>query len=211
MQITANLTTRPMSSGVRPGEASNDQPVDQVLASFCKPPALLSPVGGARGWSEASLNESAQEFVKSRLGEDTDFGSLEGGNCGLTAYVLPENKARAVLNAAQEMYPGSEEFQAASFDSARQRMFGVLVSEDEPKLYVCLQNRSDGSCVVISDIGFVGGCCSSSISEKTQEALVPAASEKDREDDWEFLSGALAGSEPLNLGEEAGRPFWWQN
>ena len=52
--------------------------------------------------------------------------------------------------------------------------------------------------------------CTDSLSEKTQEALVPAASGKDREDDWEFLNGALTDTTPLELGSEAGQPFWWR-
>lgn len=171
---------------------------------------MIRPLGAPQGWSEASLNDSASDWVKSQVGEDNDFGALDGGNCGLTAYVLPEAKAQAVLTAAKEMYPGAADFQAANFDNSKQRMLGVLVSEDEPKLFVCLQNRADGSCKVLNDIGFVGGMCSDSLSPAAQQALVPAESGKDREDDWEFLNGALTDSQPLDLGEEAGKPFWWR-
>ena len=191
--------------------AQDDKCRDCVFASVCKPEGLMTrPIGAKPGWSDASLNDSAQDFVKSQVGEETPFGTLDAGNCGLTAYVIPSDKAQAVAAAAKEMYPGAKDFQALNFDPAKQRMVGVLVSEDEPKLFVCTQNRADGQCQVINDIGFVGGMCTDSLSEGTMEALVPAASGKDREDDWEFLSGALEGSQPLNLGEEAGQPFWWK-
>lgn len=189
-------------------QEGNDKCKDCVFASICKPEGLMTrPIGAPTGWSESSLNDSAGDFVKSQADK---FGGLDGGNCGLTAYVLPDDKAKAVLSAAKEMYPGAADFQAASYNPASQRMFGILESEDEPKLHICLQNRADGSCKVINDIGFVGGMCLDSISPATQEALVPQASGLDREDDWNFLTGALTNSKPLELGDEAGRPFWWQ-
>lgn len=211
MQIQCSPSNPVRRTSLPQVQEQNDKCRDCVFASVCKPEGLMTrPMGAPQGWSEASLNDSANEWIKSQLGDETDFGTLDGGNCGLTAYVLPEAKANAVLTAAKEMYPGADNFQAASFDNSKQRMLGVLVSEAEPKLFVCLQNRADGSCKVLNDIGFVGGMCTDSLSENTQEALVPAASGKDREDDWEFLNGALTDASPLELGDEAGRPFWWR-
>jgi hypothetical protein len=169
------------------------------------------PAGVGFGWSENALNDSATQFVKDNAtGEDSKFGSMDGANCGLTAYVVPQEKAEALVSATKEMYPGSKEFQSLNYDPAQQRLVGVLVSEDEPRLFLCVQSKADGSCKISDDFSFVGSGASESLSAKTQEALVPAASGKDREDDWEFLSGALAGSKPLDLGSEAGSPFWWQ-
>ncbi|MBS2037162.1 hypothetical protein JST97_19400 [bacterium] len=211
MQIQCSPSNPVLRTALPQLQGQEDKCKDCVMASLCKPEGLMvRPLGAPSGWSEASLNDSASDFVKSQVGEDATFGSLDGGNCGLTAYVLPEDKAKAVLSAAKEMYPGAADFQAASYDPAKQRMLGVLVSEDEPKLFVCLQSRADGSCKVINDIGFVGGMCSSDLSPATQEALVPADSGLDREDDWNFLTGALTDSKPLELGEEAGTPFWWK-
>ena len=80
---------------------------------------MTRPVGAPQGWSEASLNDSASDWIKSQVGDEKDFGTLDGGNCGLTAYVFPEAKAQAVLTAAKEMYPGAKDFQAASFDNSK--------------------------------------------------------------------------------------------
>ncbi|MFN8610813.1 MAG: hypothetical protein U0931_24945 [Vulcanimicrobiota bacterium] len=211
MQIQCSPSNPVRRAALPQLQERTDQCQDCVFASVCKPEGLMTrPVGAPAGWSESSLNDSATDFVKSQLGEEAPFGTLDGANCGLTAYVLDSDKGQAVLAAAKEMYPGAADFQAATFNPGKQRMFGVLVSEDEPKLFVCLQNRADGSCQVINDIGFVGGMCLDSLSPKTLETLVPADSGLDREDDWNFLTGALTGSKPLELGEEAGRPFWWQ-
>lgn len=211
MQIQCSPSNPVFRTALPQAQGQDDKCKDCVLSSVCKPEGLMMrPIGATHGWSEASLNDSASDFVKSKVGEDATFGFLDGGNCGLTAYVLPEDKAQAVLAGAKEMYRGDAEFQAANFNPASQRMLGVLVSEDEPKLFVCLQNRSDGSCKVVSDFGFVGAGCCDNLSPATQEALLPADSGLDREDDWNFLTGALTGSKPLDLGEEAGKPFWWQ-
>ncbi len=132
---------------------------------------MTRPVGAPQGWSEASLNDSASDWIKSQVGDEKDFGTLDGGNCGLTAYVFPEAKAQAVLTAAKEMYPGAKDFQAASFDNSKQRMVGVLVSEDEPRLYVCLQSRADGSCKVLRTISDSWAVCAPTPSPRRPRKL----------------------------------------
>ena len=209
MQIQCSPSNPIRRTALPQAQGQDDKCKDCVFASVCKPEGLLiRPLGAPTGWSEASLNESASDFIKSQAGEDTQFGAVDGGNCGLTAYTLPDDKAQAVLNAAKELYPGSPEFKASSFNPANQRMVAVLQSHDEPHLFVCLQSRQDGSCKVLDDINFVDAGADS-LSPAIQDALLPADSGLDREDGWNFLTGALTGSKPLELGEGAGEPYWW--
>lgn len=172
-------------------------------------PMMTAPITASKGWSEASLNDSARDFVLARTGPDTEFGEVDGGNCGLTAYVLPDDKARLMDRATKEMCPGAETFQNLQFDPASQRMVVVMISEPEPRLFLCTQERASGDCKVHDEFKFLDGN-GSMLSDATQEALIPASSGIDRDDDWNFQDAALAGSTPLDLGENAGRPFWWR-
>ena len=195
----------PTQNSTGPQDGHSGQVAVGALGTIPRPAKIGS------GWSEDSLDASAADFVKNLASqEDSVVGSLDANNCGLTAYVVAPDKAEAVLSAGKEMYPGSQEFQALSYNPAQQRLLGVLVSEDEPQLYLCVQNRADGQCTLSDSLGFVGGGCCDTLSPQTAETLVPEASGKDREDDWEFLTGALTGAKPLDLGSEAGQPFWWQ-
>lgn len=170
------------------------------------------PIGTPGGWSEDSLNQSAANFILSKTGEDDDslFGSVDGGNCGLSAYIIPENKASALLQAGKEIYHGSQAFKFSNYDPAKQRMIGVLTSEDEPKMFICLQSKANGSSMILDEINFAGIDFANTLSPAVQEALVPQSSGLDRSDDWNFLVGSLQNSQALNLGGEEDHSFWWK-
>ena len=150
------------------------------------------------------LDQPAVEFIKMQATEDGPFGSIDGGNLGLSAYRLSPPTATRLLAAAKEICPGSRPLQSARFDPTRQQMLAVLTSDDEPHVHIAMQSKSDGACQIIGDVNAV---YFPDLPEERFQEIFPRVS---RDADWDGCLTSLFSKESyLSLGDGAAERLWW--
>lgn len=153
---------------------------------------------------QARLEALAVDQIQKRATEDSDFGTVDGGNRGLCAYSLSAGKSKALLSLARDLYPGARELKSFQFNSNTTQMLAVLTSEDEPHIHLVPQSKSNGSCgTPVVDINVVD---LSSADADLFEAACPGA---DVEDWGSAMTGIFQKERHLNLGEGSAEHLWW--
>lgn len=161
-------------------------------------------VAGGNTLSPGKLDALAVEHIQKNAGDDSDFGSIDGGNRGLTAYSLSAGKTKELLTLARDLYPGARELKAYQFNPNTTNMVAVVTSEDEPHIHLCPQSKSSGQVgKAVIDLNVVD---LSSGSEEAFQAACPAA---DPEDWGSAMTAIFEKQRHLNLGEGSAEHLWW--
>jgi hypothetical protein len=152
----------------------------------------------------AKLDAMAVDFVQRNATEDSDFGTVDGNNCGLTAYSLSAGKSKALLSLARDIYPGAKELKKFQFNPSSQNLVAVVTSEDEPHIHLVPQSKASGACSpAIVGLNVVDLC---SAQPELFEAACPGA---DPEDWGSAMTGIFAKERHLKLGEGSADASWW--
>jgi hypothetical protein len=159
-------------------------PGSWFYAGLANLPAVVTPATVAP-LSRAELEQSLVEFVKANAGDDRLFPNLDGGNCGLHAFLLDGKAATRLINTA--VAAGGA---ATPFDPARHVALGVLDTGDEPILHAFLVDRATGTAREVgSGMNFV---------DALDPDLIPGANG----DGFRACYLLLEGSKALRLGGE---------
>lgn len=154
--------------------------------------------------SQARLDNAAVEAIKSLATEDSDIGTVDGGNRGLCAYSLSAQSGLALLAVAKDMYPGSKSLQSYQHNSASTGLIAVLTSEDEPHIHLFPQSKTQGSLgQEIIDINTVD---LTSADESLYQKAFPDAP---TDDSWEAMTAFFKKERHLDLGEGSAEHLWW--
>lgn len=167
---------------------------------------MTAPTTGISSTSlpTAKLDAMAVDYIKQNATEDSDFGTVDGGNMGLTAYSLSPSKSKALLSAAKDIYPGAKELKGFQFNSNTTNLVAVIKSEDEPYVYLCPQSKSTGACGVT-----VIGINSVDLTSANEELFQAACPGADQEDWGSALTGIFSKERHLKLGEGSADHLWW--
>lgn len=168
----------------------------------------LNSAGSAQNSSlpAGKLATAAVDSIKSMATEDSDIGTVGGGNRGLSAYLLSPKAGRSILAVAKDLYPGSKTLKAYKHNPASTNLVAVLTSEDEPRVHLFPQSKTTGSLggevtsINVNDLLDVDG-------DVFQEAF-PGASQ---DYDWTGAMSSFFGKEKhLDLGPGSAKHLWWK-
>ncbi len=161
-------------------------------------------VAGGNTLSNSKLDAMAVEHVQKNATEDSDFGTIDGGNLGLTAYSLTPGKTKELLTLARDIYPGARELKGYQFNPTTTNMVAVVTSEDEPHIHLCPQSKSSGQVgKPIIDLNVVD------LSSGSEEAFQAACPGADVEDWGSAMTAIFEKQRHLHLGEGSAEHLWW--
>ncbi len=153
---------------------------------------MTAPTTGISSTSlpTAKLDAMAVDYIKQNANEDSDFGTVDGGNMGLAAYSLSPSKSKALLSAAMDIYPGARELKKFQFNSNTTNL--------------CPQSKSSGVCG--TPVVGINSVDLTSAKEELFQAACPGADQ----DDWgSALTGIFSKERHLKLGEGSADHLWW--
>lgn len=170
-----------------------------TIQAFTGAPGALNP-----SLPPAKLEAAAIESIQARATEDSDIGTVDGGNRGLSAYALSPGASRSILAVAKDMYPGAKELKAYKHNPATTNLVAVLTSEDEPRIHLFPQSKASGALgAEIVDLNTVD---LTSADPEAYEAAFPGAPV---DDSWEAMTTFFSKEKHLNLGEGSAEHLWW--
>ena len=141
--------------------------------------------------TEKRLSELTADFIKRTASrEDSPFGSVAGGNLGLSAYALNGKAADRTIKKIAASFPGMA-LSGKNYSDGWHRLVLVVTSDDEPYVHMYDQDRGTGAMVPVDYFN------SADLNEG---------------EDWSsaldaILNGGL--SAPIPLGKGSADPYWW--
>ncbi len=156
----------------------------------------------------AADRASAGEIAAIAAGADSPFGSLDGGNLGLSAYRLSPEAANLTLRLVKDVFPGIQPAKP-SYSASGPRLVLVVTSDDEPYVHMYNQDPASGRLTPVEyfNSADAGG-------PYKDGALNSALPYDDAGTPWVAVLTGLAGpgrATPLPLGQGSASAWWWMN
>ncbi|OGR41179.1 MAG: hypothetical protein A2X35_07230 [Elusimicrobia bacterium GWA2_61_42] len=197
------FTCKDGSTVNRPALASSLVP--NGCAKFIMVPSAKTQNKGA---VTAADRVSAREIAALAAAANSPFGSLDGGNLGLSAYRLSPEAANLAIKLVKEIYPGMQAVTTA-YSAFGPRLIFVITSDDEPYVHMYNQDPASGRLTPAGDFNSAdaGG-------PYKNAALNSALPYNQNVDPLVTLLTGLAGpgrGTPLPLGQGSASAWWWMN
>jgi hypothetical protein len=153
---------------------------------------------------QAKLDSAATAGLKALATEDSDLGTVDGGNRGLSAYTLSPSGSHNLLAVAKDMYPGAKELRNYKHNPATTNLVAALTSEDEPHIHLFPQSKATGelgAVIVKLNTNYL-----TNANPELYQTAFPGASQ---DDSWEAMTAFFSKERHLDLGPGSAEHLWW--